>query len=159
MSRSDRLLPWIAAERIVRAVLLMAAGVVLITHVHHDWAATVRHVARSFGLDPARSGVQRVAEKAGALRPTKLAAYGTIGFAYGGLEAVEGYGLWRRRTWAERLTVVATGILVIPEVWELSKRPSALKAVGLVVNLAIVAYLVVRLRRRAGADQPVPAEA
>jgi uncharacterized membrane protein (DUF2068 family) len=148
MSRADRLLPWIAAERVLRAVLLIAAGLVLVTHIHHDWAASVRHVARSLGLDPARSGVQRLADRAGALRPTKLAEYGVIGLAYGGLEGVEGYGLWRRRSWAERLTVFATAILIVPEVWELSKRPTVLKALALVVNLGIVAYLVARLRRK-----------
>jgi uncharacterized membrane protein (DUF2068 family) len=158
MSRADRLLPWIAAERIARAVLLVVAGLVLITHLHHDWAASVRHVARSFGLDPARSGVQRLADEAGALRPTKLAEYGVIGLAYGALEAVEGYGLWRRRPWAEILTVFATAILIVPEVWELSKRPTVLKVIALLVNLGIVAYLVVRLRRRAAREEPAAAD-
>jgi uncharacterized membrane protein (DUF2068 family) len=158
MSRTDRLMPWIAGERLARAVLLIGAGAVLVTHLHHDWAASVRHVARAFGLDPAGGGVQRLADAAGALRPTKLAQYGVIGLAYGSLEAVEGYGLWRRRPWAERLTILATAILVVPEVWELSKRPSPLKAAGLAVNVAVVAYLVVRLRHRqqAAKERPAP---
>ena len=147
MSRSERLLPWIAAERSVRALLLIAVGIVLVTNLHHDWANSVRHVARSFGLDPARSGIQRLAAKAGALRPTKVAEYGVIAIGYGALEGVEGYGLWRRRRWAEVLTVIATSLLVVPEVWELTKKPTALKAGALAVNVAIVVYLVVRLRR------------
>lgn len=33
----DRLLPWIAAERGLRAVVLVAVGVVLHSHTHSDW--------------------------------------------------------------------------------------------------------------------------
>ena len=64
------------------------------------------------------------------------------------LEAVEAYGLWRRRRWGEYLTVLATSLLLIPEVDEIVKKPSILKIGGLMVNLAIIAYLVTRLRRR-----------
>jgi uncharacterized membrane protein (DUF2068 family) len=64
------------------------------------------------------------------------------------LEAVEGYGLLRRRQWAEYLTVVATALLFIPEVQELHKHPTGLKIAALVVNVVIVVYLVIRLVRR-----------
>ena len=148
MSRADRLLPWIAAERTARALLLIGVGIVLLANLHHDYGGSVRHVARSFGLDPTRGGIQRLAAKAGALRPRKVVEYGAIALGYGALELAEGYGLWRRRHWAEVLTVVATSLLIIPEVWELTKKPTVLKAAGLAVNVAIVAYLVRRLRRQ-----------
>ena len=64
------------------------------------------------------------------------------------MEAFESYGLWRRRRWGEYLTVVATGLLLIPEVDEIVKKPSVLKALGLLLNLVIIVYLVTRLRRR-----------
>src|SRR5437763_7622490 len=97
MSRADRLLPWIAAERTVRALLLIAVGVVLLANLHHDYGGSVRHVARSFGLDPTRGGIQRFAAKAGALRPRKVVEYGAIALGYGALERAEGYALWRRQ--------------------------------------------------------------
>lgn len=50
------------------------------------------------------------------------------------LEAVEGYGLLRRRQWAEYLTVVATALLFIPEVQELLKYPTGLKVAALLVS-------------------------
>jgi uncharacterized membrane protein (DUF2068 family) len=43
------------------------------------------------------------------------------------------------------LTVIATSLLLIPEVWELTKSTTPLKVGALLVNLAIVAYLLVRL--------------
>jgi uncharacterized membrane protein (DUF2068 family) len=39
------------------------------------------------------------------------------------LEAVEGYGLLRRRQWGEYLTVVSTALLFVPEIQELLKHP------------------------------------
>ena len=77
----------------------------------------------------------------------KRVEYGSIAIAYGILEGIEGYGLWRRRRWAEYLTIVATGLLLIPEVDEIIKRPTGLKVAAFIVNLAIVIYLIIRVRR------------
>ncbi|MDQ3904668.1 MAG: DUF2127 domain-containing protein, partial [Actinomycetota bacterium] len=71
-----------------------------------------------------------------------------IAVGYGALEAVEGYGLFRRQRWGEYLTVVSTALLLIPEVQELLKHPTWLKVGGLVLNVVIVVYLIVRLLRR-----------
>jgi uncharacterized membrane protein (DUF2068 family) len=73
--------------------------------------------------------------------------FGAIALAYGALEGVEAYGLWTRRRWGEWLTVVATSLLLVPEVWELTKSATLLKVGALLVNLAVVAYLLWRLRR------------
>ncbi|HEY5195712.1 MAG TPA: DUF2127 domain-containing protein [Solirubrobacteraceae bacterium] len=147
---NDRLLPWIAAERSVRAVLLVAVGLVLITHPHTDWGRTITDLTNRLGFDPRSNGIQRVIAKVRAISPDKYTVFGIIAIAYGVLEGVEGYGLWRRRAWAEYLTVFATSLLFIPEVDEIAKSPTALKIAALLVNVAVVAYLVYRLRRRGG---------
>jgi uncharacterized membrane protein (DUF2068 family) len=51
------------------------------------------------------------------------------------------------RKWGEYLAVVATSVLH-PEIGELAEKPSPLEALTLAANAAIVAHLVVRLRRR-----------
>jgi uncharacterized membrane protein (DUF2068 family) len=147
---SDRLLPWIAAERMLRAVGLVAIGLVLITHPHTDWGKTITDLAQHVGLDPSRNGIQRVIAKVQAISPNKYTVFGIIAIAYGVLEGVEGYGLWRRRVWAEYLTVVATSLLFIPEIIELSKSLTPLKIGALLVNIAVVIYLAFRLRRYGG---------
>lgn len=147
---NDRLLPWIAAERSIRAVLLVAIGLVLITHPHTDWGRTITTFTQHLGFDPSSNGIQRLIAKVRAISPDKYTVFGVIAIAYGVLEGVEGYGLWRRRAWAEYLTVVATSLLFIPEVFEIAKTPTALKIGALLVNLAVVAYLIFRLRRRGG---------
>jgi uncharacterized membrane protein (DUF2068 family) len=147
---SDRLLPWIAAERSVRAVLLVAVGLVLITHPHTDWGRTITDFTRHLGFDPSNNGIQRVIAKVRAITPDKYTFFGIVAIGYGILEGVEGYGLFRRRTWAEYLTIVATSLLFIPEIVELTKSLTPLKIGALLVNIAVVIYLAFRLRRYGG---------
>jgi uncharacterized membrane protein (DUF2068 family) len=146
--RGDRLLPWIAAERTFRAIVLFLVGIALIANPHHNWGHTVANFAHDLGLNPSSNGIGRIIHKLQAISARRYFIFGIIAIVYGVLEAVEGYGLWRRRPWAEYLTVVATSLLFIPEIWEIANKPTPLKVGALLVNVAIVAYLVVRLRAR-----------
>jgi uncharacterized membrane protein (DUF2068 family) len=146
----DRLLPWIAAERAVRSVVLVAVGVVLVTHPQADWGHSITRWAQQLGVDPSSNGIRRLSGQVSHLSPAKLRSYGWVAIGYGLLEAAEGYGLFRRRRWGEYLTVVATALLFLPEVDELVKKPSMLKVAAFILNAAIVAYLIVRLRRTSG---------
>jgi uncharacterized membrane protein (DUF2068 family) len=146
-ARHDRLLPWIAAERGVRAIVLLAVGVVLVTHPHANWASEVAHLAQRLGLDPKDNWIQRLINDVRKINANQDVVFGAIALAYGVLEGAESYGLWTRRRWGEWLTVVATSLLLIPEVWELTKSATLLKVGALLVNLAVVAYLLWRLRR------------
>ncbi|HEV3047569.1 MAG TPA: DUF2127 domain-containing protein [Solirubrobacteraceae bacterium] len=144
---SDRLLPWIAAERTLRAVVLLAAGLVLVTHPHSDWASEISRLAQRLGLNPKDNWIQRLIDKIKKIHAHEDVVFGVAALAYGALEATEAYGLFRRRAWGEWLTVFATSVLIVPEVWELTKSTTALKLGALAVNVAVVAYLVWRLRR------------
>jgi uncharacterized membrane protein (DUF2068 family) len=65
---------------------------------------------------------------------------------YAALLAVEAVGLWGARRWAEYLTFVETGSLVPFEIYELTGTVSALKIVTLILNLAVVLYLLIAHR-------------
>jgi uncharacterized membrane protein (DUF2068 family) len=145
-TRSDRLLPWIAAERTLRAIVLFLVGIALIADPDHNWGKTVANFARDFGLNPNSNGIEEIIHKLHAISSHRYAVYGIIALAYGALEAAEGYGLWRRRRWAEFLTVLATSLLFIPEIWEIANNATPLKVGALIVNIAVVAYLTFQLR-------------
>jgi uncharacterized membrane protein (DUF2068 family) len=61
--------------------------------------------------------------------------------AYASLHLVQAIGLWRGKRWAEWLTVVAGGIYIPVELYELWKGVTWTKLGFLAVNVAIVAYL------------------
>jgi uncharacterized membrane protein (DUF2068 family) len=73
---------------------------------------------------------------------TNLYLLGVAIAAYAVLEGVESVGLWLGKRWAEYLTFLATIVFVPYEVYELTKGVSWLKVVALVLNVAVVAYLL-----------------
>ncbi|TME68548.1 MAG: DUF2127 domain-containing protein, partial [Chloroflexi bacterium] len=68
------------------------------------------------------------------------------GIVYAALEATEGVGLAMRRRWAEYLTVIATGILIPYEAYEVVIHVTLFKVGALLLNLAVVGYLAYRKR-------------
>jgi uncharacterized membrane protein (DUF2068 family) len=62
--------------------------------------------------------------------------------AYAVVEGVEAVGLWRQRRWAEYLTALATAGFLPLEIHELVRKVTPTRIVALVVNLAVLVYLV-----------------
>jgi uncharacterized membrane protein (DUF2068 family) len=147
-SRSRRLLKLIAVERIVRSLLLLAAGVYLLTHVTSDFGRISERIMRAVELDPHRPFLRRIIDHLHRLHASQLRLLALAALGYGGLELVEGVGLWLDQLWAEYLTVIATSLLLPWELYELVHKPTAWKAIGIVINIAIVVYLAYLLRRR-----------
>lgn len=72
----------------------------------------------------------------------RLHLVGVVLAAYAVLEAVEAVGLWLQKRWAEYLTLIATSALLPLEIYELVRGISAFKVIALVVNIAVVIYLL-----------------
>ena len=146
--RTRRIIRLIAAERFLRGLLLLGAGAYLLTHVGSDLSRLADHLMRRLELDPRRPFLRHILEKLHRLRASTVVITGIAALGYGLLELVEGAGLWLDQLWAEYLTVIATSVLIPFEVYELVHKPSMLKAIGIAVNVAIVAYLAYALKRR-----------
>jgi len=71
-----------------------------------------------------------------------LAGPGLTAIVYCVLEGTEAVGLWYERRWAEYLTVIATAGFLPFEVYELTKRVTIVRITALVVNVAVLVYLV-----------------
>lgn len=80
------------------------------------------------------------------IRHGTLVKIGFVVSAYALLEGAEAFGLWWQKRWAEYLTFVATAALVPLEVYELTHTVSPLKLLTLIINLAVVAYLLIAKR-------------
>ncbi len=61
---------------------------------------------------------------------------------WGILETTEAIGLYKRRRWAEYLTVVGTGIFIPIECYSVLYRPTPEKIVILSFNIFLVVYLI-----------------
>ncbi|GAA0704119.1 DUF2127 domain-containing protein [Dokdonella soli] len=86
------------------------------------------------------------------LGPHQFRLFGSAALVYAALYAVQGVGLWFGKRWAEYLVVAETSLLLPFEIWELLRRFSLFKLVVLVVNVAVIIYLIHLLRRRAPAE-------
>jgi uncharacterized membrane protein (DUF2068 family) len=82
------------------------------------------------------------------LGPRKFIALGIAACVYATLFAVEGWGLWNGKRWAEYLTVIATASLIPLEIWELHHGFTWVKLGALVLNVVIVLYLIKLLREK-----------
>jgi uncharacterized membrane protein (DUF2068 family) len=80
-------------------------------------------------------------------------------FFYGVMFAVEGFGLLLRQRWAEYMTVITTMTFLPLELFELIFRPQRkiFKAVVLVINLAILIYLLWNILRSRGGEEKIKA--
>ncbi len=80
--------------------------------------------------------------KALTLKEQTLWIAGVVLTAYAILEGTEMVGLWLTKRWAEYLTFVATTVLLPVEIYELTHGVSVLKLLTLLINLAVVVYLL-----------------
>lgn len=125
----------------IKAVLLFALGITAFALVHSDLQALALRAVRWFGLDPAGHRVARALAMVAGLTPDRIAEIGVGAIIYACVNVLEGWGLHRRRTWAEWLTIILTTLLIPIEIYELARYPSLGKLLMLIVNILIVIYL------------------
>jgi uncharacterized membrane protein (DUF2068 family) len=145
--RHNRVLELIALFKLVKAALLTAVGLGALRLVHEDIALLADRWMAALTSNVWRHLLVEVAERASALSPAGLHLLGIGAFLYAGLFVTEGVGLWLEQRWAEYLTAIATATLIPLEVRELWLRLTVPRVSALVINLAVVAYLVRQLRR------------
>ena len=137
----------IAVFKVVKGVLLLLVGLGLLKLVHADIATLFSQVIEGLHLNADSRLIHALVLKVDALQPNSVLLAGLVSLGYAGMLLVEGVGLWLEFTWAAYLTVVSTSLLLPFELYEVIEQVSGLRIGVLLVNLAIVAYLVSQLRR------------
>jgi uncharacterized membrane protein (DUF2068 family) len=146
-SSDDRVIRLIAVFKLFKAGLLIALGVGAFKLLHQDVAGVVEHWVEALKLDPGNHFIDVVLTKASNVNPGQVKKLGLGSFIYAGLFLTEGIGLWLLKRWAEWLTVIITSSLIPIELFEIHRHPTWAKVGILVVNVAIVVYLISRIRR------------
>ena len=145
---SATVLVLIAVFKLVKALALIAVGIGALKYLHKDLAASVLHWVDMLRVDPDNRFIHRILTKAFSVTPKQLKELSAGTFFYAALLGIEGIGLLLRKHWAEYFTIITTGALLPLEVYELAKHVTVAKIIVLVINAAIVWYLVVRVRSR-----------
>ena len=148
-SHSDRRgLLLIGLFKLTKAVLSVALGVGALKLVHHDAASVILHIADALRIDPESHLVGLLMIKADLINPRDLRHFSMITFAYAVVCLVEGTGLMLEKRWAEYFTVTLTGLALPWECFELYKEFTVPRISLLLVNLAVLVYLIWLLRRQ-----------
>lgn len=156
--KSDKWVVVIGILKLFKGLALVALGVGLLKLLHKDVAAVLTHWIERLNVDPQNHYLGKILEHLDGLDSHKLAlaCIGTL--FYASLFLAEGIGLLLRRRWAEYFTVIVTGSFLPLEVYELTKKFNVPKLIVTIINLAIVCYLIWRLRsgQRQHGKAPAP---
>ena len=148
--RRDRFIQAIAIFKFFKTILFLLAALGAFGLMQQGLADRAREWGSDLAFTSGQKFVPRVIMMLTGLSRSKIGALGLVALFYASLFATEGVGLWREKRWAEYLTVVATGSLIPFEIWEIFHRPSPIKFATFVLNVAVVIYLILRLRRPRG---------
>jgi len=137
----------IAAFKLLKGLALLALGIGALKLLHKDVEAIIVHWISVFQVDPHSHYLQLLLEKLSILDDRRLKELSAGTFIYSAIFLTEGAGLAFRKSWAEYLTIITTASLLPLEVYELAKHASIGKVLALVINLAVVIYLVLEICR------------
>jgi len=146
----DRTLWLIGGFKLIKGLLLLAVGFGALHLLHKDIDDVTAAWAARLHLDVGNRYVDAVLGKLLSLDDRKLKAISAGTFFYAALLSTEGIGLLLRKRWAEYFTVIVTGSFIPLELYELVRHVTVTRAVLLGINVAVVWYLVVVLRRHKG---------
>jgi uncharacterized membrane protein (DUF2068 family) len=141
----------LAIERVVRTVIfsLLAVGVLAVRGTHdrlytayENELPLIRPLASQVGWNPDDSKLLRHIEQAFSLSPTTLLWVAVGLFAYAAIELIEAVGLWLITRWGEYFAVIATSVFLPLEIYEITEKVTAFRAIALAINIAAVLWLL-----------------
>lgn len=132
----------IGVFKLVKALFFIAVGAGALHLVHRDVGDLLLRATSIFHLDPEGRFVGMLSNKADLISGHQLRNVAKLSWGYAALSLVEGVGLMMQQTWAEYLTLTLT-IGALPwDLTELVKHPNPMHWSVVVINLAVLAYLL-----------------
>jgi uncharacterized membrane protein (DUF2068 family) len=140
-ARPARLLVWIIAFKALKAVVLTALGIALLTTRHSAPVALLMRLALTLHLPASSRLLDRATAALSTLTVSQQSTLAVTAFAYAILMAAEGAALSFRKPWARWFTVVASSSLVPVEVYEIVREVHPVRVLVLIINVVIVVCL------------------
>jgi len=137
----------IGAFKLVKGLSLLAVGFGALKFLHRDLAQTVQEWLQHWQIDPGNHYLLTLTSKLTHLDSRNVALISAATLFYAVLFLNEGVGLLLTKHWAEIFTVIITGSFIPLEIYHLVGHFSAMKIVVIILNAAIVVYLIRRLKK------------
>lgn len=137
----------IAAFKLLKGISLLGVGIGALKLLHKDVAAIAEHWINAFRVDPHNHYVDWLLTKLAIVDDRRLKELSIGTFIYSAIFLTEGTGLAFRKRWAEYFTIITTASFLPLEIYEVVKHVTIAKSVALLINIAVVVYLVRELRK------------
>ncbi len=153
-SSPHRTLQLVALMEAVKGFIVFGAGFGLLALLHRDLRRVAESLVTRLHIHPGDHFAGIFLNAAAHLTDARLWGLAALAVAYSALRWTEAWGLWFKRRWAAWLGAASGAIYVPIEVYELCEKPGVIKAATLMLNVAVVAYLIRTLRQ--GRSAPTP---
>ena len=149
--RSELILRVFAVERFLRFLILglaaygvwrFTSGRAGIERAYNNDLPAIRALYQDLGFNVSHSKLLGLIHHAFTLSPRWLTLLAAGLAVYALVELAEAAGLWLGQRWGEYLAAAATSIFLPIEIYELTGKPTWLRAAALMINLLLVVYLV-----------------
>jgi uncharacterized membrane protein (DUF2068 family) len=143
---SDRGILLIAIFKLFKAALLLVVAIGALSLLHKNVADAMMNLLDALHVDHNNNFIHGLVMKLGLFNDRKLEVISAGSFFYTALLTTEGVGLLLKKHWAEYLTIVATALFIPLELYEIVKHLSAAKIIVLIINIAMLVYLIYRVK-------------
>ncbi len=132
----------VALFELVKGVSVAIMGLCALILVHKDLWLLAESLLALLHINTDRRSAQLFLDFADSVTDARLWAAARIALAYALLRFTEAYGLWRGRTWAEWVALIAGALLLPFEVRELFRGLTLWRCGLLIGNVVVVLYML-----------------
>ena len=124
-----------------KGLLVLLVGLGLLEFIHKDLHLVAEQIVRQFHLNPARHYPRIFIDLINHLTDGQLLTMAFSAMLYSAVRFVEAIGLWLQRKWAEWFGLLAGGLYIPIELFEIMRGITWPKVTLLIVNAGVVGYL------------------
>ena len=145
--KMDHALRAVAVYEACKGILVLFAGLALFSFIHQNIQFTAEQFVGHLHLNPAKHLPRIFIEASRHLTDARMLLLALAACVYSSMRFVEAYGLWFAKRWAEWFALLSGSVYLPIELYELVKSVTWVKMVFISINLVIIFYMVVMLKR------------
>ena len=143
----------VAIVEACKAALVLLVGFGLLALIHRDVQALAEKFVRHSHLNPAGKYPRIFIDASERVTDANLWFLAALATLYSVVRAIEAYGLWHERRWAEWFALASSAIYLPVEVYELMHKFGPVKSSIFITNVVVVLYMAYALKHSADQDR------